>query len=85
MKYFFVNFNGFDFAKEEVDNPVKNIYNTMQEAMASDRIIVAWNWKLAGIPITPSYVIVRLVNSNIVVNDAILITPENNVSLIRTK
>lgn len=85
MKYFFVNFNGFDFAKEEVDNPVKGIYNTMQQAMASNRIIVAWNWKLADLQVTPGYVSARLVNGNIVVNDAILITPENNVSLIRTK
>lgn len=85
MKYFFVNFNGFDFAKEDVDNPVKGIYNTMQQAMASNRIIVAWNWKLAELPITPGYVSAKLVNSNIVINDAILVTPENSVSLIRTK
>lgn len=80
--YSMVNLEGFDLATANGIR-VPGIYDKVYDAMSEDKIEIFYNWKFADVILPPSYVeIDDSIAGVIVVNDEIMITSGDSVSII---
>ncbi len=79
-KFNLIDFNGIDLATSQ-GSVIEGLYQTLVDSISNERYPVIYNWKFSEIDIAPSYVELTLDFDGVKINDLIIVSQEDVLTI----